>query len=64
MTILLSINATGDQFIAPLFAFPHIRMGNELKKDVLAGSIFVAQPSGWIMDKEGFLKWSIVLQRK
>ena len=42
MPILLTISATGDQIIPPLFVFPCIRMCNELKKDTLIGSIFYA----------------------
>lgn len=56
VTILLSINATGDLFVPPLFVFPRVRMDNELKKDAPPGSIFDGQPSGWIT-KDGFLKW-------
>lgn len=56
VTILLSINATGDVFVPPLFVFPRVRMDNDLKKDAPAGSIFDGQPSGWIT-KDGFLKW-------
>ncbi|KAB0790390.1 hypothetical protein PPYR_15238, partial [Photinus pyralis] len=33
ITVLLTINAAGDQFIAPLFIFPRVRMDNDLKKD-------------------------------
>lgn len=47
-TLLLSINASGDVFIPPLFVFPRVRLDNELKKDAPVGSIFDAQPSGWI----------------
>lgn len=56
VTILLSINATGDQFIPPLFVFPRVRIDNDLKRDAPLGSIFDGQKSGWIT-KEGFLKW-------
>lgn len=56
VTILLSINATGDVFVPPLFVFPRVRIDNNLKKDAPPGSIFDGQPSGWIT-KDGFLKW-------
>lgn len=56
VTLLLSINASGDLFIPPLFVFPRVRLDEELKKDAPLGSIFDAQPSGWIT-VEGFLKW-------
>lgn len=56
VTVLLAINAAGDQFIPPLFVFPRLRIDNDLKKDAPPGSIFDGQPSGWIT-KEGFLKW-------
>ena len=56
VTILLSVNATGDVFVPPLFVFPRVRIDNDLKKDAPAGSIFDGQPSGWIT-KDGFLKW-------
>lgn len=56
VTVLLSINATGDQFIPPLFVFPRTRIDNDLQKDAPLGSIFDGQKSGWIT-KEGFLKW-------
>ena len=56
VTILLCINASGDQFVPPLFVFPRVRMDPELTKDAPEGSVFDAQPSGWIC-KESFLKW-------
>ncbi|KAG8239746.1 hypothetical protein J437_LFUL017387 [Ladona fulva] len=56
VTVLLSINAAGDQFIPPLFVFPRVRIDNDLKKDAPPGSTFDAQMSGWIT-KDGFLKW-------
>lgn len=56
VTILLFINATGDQFIPPLYVFPHVRIDNNLKKDALLGSTFDGQKSGWITE-EDFLKW-------
>lgn len=56
VTLLLSINASGDQFIPPLFVFPRVRVDNDLTKDAPVGSVFDGQPSGWIT-KEGFLKW-------
>ncbi|KAG5870243.1 hypothetical protein JTB14_026936 [Gonioctena quinquepunctata] len=55
VTILLYINAPGDQFTPPLFVFPRVRMDNDLKKDAPLGSIFDGQPSGWIT-KDDFLK--------
>lgn len=56
VTVLLSINAAGYQFIPPLFVFPRVRIDNDLKKDTPPGSTFDAQMSGWIT-KDGFLKW-------
>lgn len=56
VTILLSINATGDLWVPPLFVFPRARIDQELKKDAPIGSIFDGQKSGWIT-AEGFLKW-------
>jgi hypothetical protein len=53
---VLCINAAGDQFIPPLFVFPRVRLDSEIKKDVPEGSLFDAQPNGWITS-EGFLKW-------
>lgn len=59
VTVLLSINAAGDMFIPPLFVFPRVRMDNDLTKDAPAGSVFDAQPSGWIT-KDSFLKWLVL----
>lgn len=56
ITVLLCINAAGDQFIPPLFVFPRARIDLKLKKDAPEGSIFDAQDSGWIT-VSGFLKW-------
>ena len=56
ITVLLCINAAGDQFIPPLFVFPRKRMDQSLKKDAPEGSLFDAQESGWI-STAGFLKW-------
>lgn len=56
ITVMLCINAAGDQFIPPLFVFPRIRMDPRLTKDAPDGSIFDAQESGWI-SASGFLKW-------
>lgn len=59
VTVLLAVNASGDNFIPPLFVFPRVRIDNELKKDAPDGSIFDGQPSGWIT-KDGFLKWLVL----
>ena len=56
ITVLLCINAAGDQFIPPLFVFPRARIDQKLKKHAPEGSIFDAQYSGWIT-VSGFLKW-------
>ncbi|KAG8239712.1 hypothetical protein J437_LFUL019334 [Ladona fulva] len=56
VTVLLSINAAGDQFIPLMFVSPRVRIDNDLKKDAPPGSTFDAQMSGWIT-KDGFLKW-------
>lgn len=56
ITVMLCINASGDQFIPPLFVFPRIRMDPQLTKDAPDGSIFDAQESGWI-SVSGFVKW-------
>lgn len=56
VTVLLSINATGDIFVPPLFVYPRVRIDQDLKKDAPMGSIFDGQKSGWIT-AEGFLKW-------
>ena len=56
VTILQIINASGNQFIPPIFVFPLVRLDSELKKDAPLGSIFDGQPSGWIT-AESFLKW-------
>ncbi|XP_046684823.1 MFS-type transporter clz9-like [Homalodisca vitripennis] len=63
VTILLCINATGDQFIPPLFVLPRQRIDVELKKDAPLGSIFDGQPNGWIT-KDGFLKWLTLFQER
>ncbi|KAG8232225.1 hypothetical protein J437_LFUL011971 [Ladona fulva] len=56
VTVLLSINAAGDQFIPPLFVFSRVRIVDDLKKDAPPGSTFDAQMNEWIT-KDGFLKW-------
>lgn len=43
VTILLSINGTGDQFIHPIFVFPCVKIDNDLKKDTLLQSAFHEQ---------------------
>lgn len=54
--MLLSINATGDVFLPPLFVFGRVKMAEELKKDALEGSIFACEQSGWIT-ANSFLLW-------
>ncbi|KAG8233124.1 hypothetical protein J437_LFUL012550 [Ladona fulva] len=56
VTVLLSINAAGDQFIPPMFVSPRARIDNDLKNDAPPGSTFDVQMSGWIT-QDGFLKW-------
>jgi hypothetical protein len=48
VTVLLCINAAGDQFISLLFVLPRARLCNEIKKDAPEGSSFDAKPNGWI----------------
>lgn len=47
VTVLLSINATGDVFLPPLFVFGRLKMAEELKKDAPEGSIFACEPK-WV----------------
>lgn len=56
VTVLLSINATGDTFIPPLFVFGRKKLAEELKKDAPEGSIFACEKSGWITCNS-FLLW-------
>ena len=56
ITVLLCVNASGDQFLPPLFIFPRQRMNDRLMIDAPAGSLFVAHDSGWIT-ADSFKKW-------
>lgn len=56
ITVLLCINAAGDQFIPPLFIFPRKKIIDRLKIGAPENAMFHAQDSGW-MNGEIFLKW-------
>ncbi|PSN56006.1 hypothetical protein C0J52_13718 [Blattella germanica] len=54
--VMLCANATGEQFIPPLFVFPRIQMDQQLMKEAPEGSVFDVEESGQI-SLSGFIKW-------
>lgn len=56
VTVLLCVNACGNQFIPPLYIFPRKKMNDRLKIGAPAGSMFAAQDNGWI-NGTIFCKW-------
>ena len=56
ITVLLCVNASGDQFIPPLFIFPRKKINDRLRIGAPEGAVFAAQENGWI---NGFIfeKW-------
>lgn len=56
ITVLLCINAAGDQFIPPLFIFPRKKIIDRLKIGAPENAMFHAQDSGW-MNGDIFFKW-------
>ncbi|KAJ4425442.1 hypothetical protein ANN_28057, partial [Periplaneta americana] len=58
ITVLLCVNASGDQFLPPLFVFPRQRMNNRLMINAPSGSLSVAHETGWIT-ADSFMKWFV-----
>lgn len=48
ITVLLCINAAGDQFMPPLFIFPRKKINDRLKIGAPENAMFYAQESGWM----------------
>lgn len=52
VTVLLSINATGDIFVPPLYVYPRVRIDQDLKKMPQWGAYLMAKRVGGLQLKD------------
>lgn len=56
ITAVCCFNATGSQFIPPMFIYPRKRIDNSLKRNGMQGALYEKSKNGWI-NENLFVEW-------